>query len=108
MIGFYAPGVPSADQTMYYFRTPTPFSLPANLLGSYVNAISAATASAVFDVLKNGVSIGSITFAASGTAATFSTAATSFAAGDFFQISAPTIADDTLADISFGLLGTRP
>jgi hypothetical protein len=62
---------------------------------------TAATASTVFTVKKNGTSIGTITFAAGATSGTFSFSNTAIAAGDFITIEGPGTPDATLADIAF-------
>jgi hypothetical protein len=106
---FY-PGTPTASALILYLPFAVAVTLPANLAGSYVKAKTAATASTAFDVQKNGSSVGTITFAASGSAATFSTtggAAVSFAAGDVLSIVSPATPDATLSDIGFSLLANR-
>lgn len=104
-IQFYVGGAPLASEVLLYVPAMLPFSI-ANANVTAV-AITAATASTVFTIKKNSVSIGTITFAASGTVGTASITTTSFAAGDFFEIDAPSTADATLANISFSFLGTR-
>jgi len=60
----------------------------------------AATASATFTMLKNGISFGTINFAAAANTATFTVAAdTTFDVGDRLTITAPSPADATLADV---------
>ena len=82
--------------------------LPQNLTNSQFKAGTAATAEAVFDIQKNGSSIGSATFAASGTSASFTFSSDrDFAVGDYLDIIAPSSQDSTLADISFSLKGSR-
>jgi len=106
---FY-PGTPTASALVLYLPFAIAVTLPANLAGSYVKAKTAATASTAFDVQKNGSSVGTITFAASGSTATFSTtggAAVSFAAGDVISIVSPATPDATLSDIGFSLLANR-
>jgi hypothetical protein len=60
-----------------------------------------------FDLLKNGVSFGTVTFNVSATGSFTVASATSFAAGDVLTITAPATADSTLEDISITLVGTR-
>jgi hypothetical protein len=82
-------------------------TLPASLTGSSFDAGTAATASTVFTLKQNGSSIGTITFAASGTTGTVSFAsAVTFSAGDTFEIDAPATADATLANIAFTFAGS--
>ena len=106
---FY-PGVPSASAKIV--RTPVArvVTFPANFSGAYGKASANATASAAFDVQKNGASVGTITFAAGASTATFVTAGGTTvvtAAGDVMMIVAPVTADTTLADVGFVLAGTR-
>jgi hypothetical protein len=106
---FY-PGAPTSSAKVVRVPLARAVTFAANFSGSYAKAGTAATGSTAFDVQKNGSSIGTITFSASGSSATFTTsggAAQSFAAGDVLAIVAPSTADATLADIGFCLTGTR-
>jgi hypothetical protein len=105
----FAPGVLTASQKMLRVPVARAVAFPANFAGSYGKASAASTGTAVIDVQKNGVSIGSITFTASATAtfATSSGAAQSLAAGDVLSFIAPGSADATLADVGIVLSGTR-
>lgn len=101
-------GVPTASVVVLRLKTPTAFTLPQNLTGSQGVAEVAATAQTDFDIQKNGSSIGTMRFAASGTVPSFIfSSAVSFAAGDRLKVIAPATPDATLADIAFSLLGTR-
>jgi hypothetical protein len=106
-VAIFFPSKPSGSQVIARIVATRGFSLPSSFTTSRASAIAAATASTVFDIQKNGSSIGSATFAASATTATFSGTGGSFAAGDVLAIVAPASADATLADISFTLAGTR-
>lgn len=66
---------------------------------------SAATASTVISLKKNGTQFGTITFAAAGTSGTFSCTATSFAAGDVLTEVTPASPDTTAADLGVTLRG---
>jgi hypothetical protein len=104
---FY-PGVPSASVRVTRVPIARAVAFPSNFAGSVGIASVAATASTAFDVRKNGTSVGTITYAAGATTATFSTSgAVSFAAGDYLSIVAPATPDATLADPGFVLAGTR-
>jgi len=106
---FY-PGVPTASAKVLRVPIARAVSFPANFAGSYFTGSANATATTVFDVQKNGSSIGSISIAAGGTTATFTTTsgtAKTFAAGDVLSIIAPASPDATLADPGFVLAGTR-
>lgn len=102
-----APGS-SAKVVRYVFTRAGSF--PDDFSGSRASADTAATASTVFSIKKNGSTIGSITFGAGGSTGTFATTGSSaetFAAGDVLTVTAPASADATLADISINLAGTR-
>jgi hypothetical protein len=75
--------------------------------GSNMWAEVAATAETVFSITKAGVEIGTATFAASGTSATFNMDyAETFNADDILRIVSP-VQDATLAGIGWALKGTR-
>lgn len=106
---FY-PGVPTASAKVLRVPVARAVNFAANFAGSYAKASANATGSTVFDIQKNGSSIGSATFAAGAASATFTTSggtSQSLAAGDVLAIVAPATADATLADIGFALAGTR-
>ncbi len=100
--------VPSSQKVLLYVA-PQAFTIAATPAtpSSQGYADVAATASTTFDIQKNGVSIGSMVFAAAGTVASFTvTSATSFAAGDRLSVVAPASTDATLADVYFTIVGT--
>lgn len=105
---FY-PGIPGASAKVLRIPVARAVAFPDDFAGSYGMASVAATASAAFEVQKNGVSIGTITFAAAATTATFATsgASVSLVAGDILSIIAPASPDATLSDPGFALAGTR-
>ena len=81
---------------------------PSGLAGSEGFLGTAANAQTDFDIQKNGSSVGTMRFAASGTTATFIMAtSTSYAVGDRMEIVAPSPADANAADVSYALKGTR-
>lgn len=103
-------GTPGAGELLYRFRVPEASTLLPDLLGWSAQGDVAATASSVFDVRKNGATVGSITFAAAGTVATLTTSggtAVSLAANDFLDVVAPSPADATLADVTLSILIVR-
>ncbi len=80
---------------------------PANFSGSLAKADTAATASTVFNVLHNNVSVATITFGIGGTTGTFSMASPlSVGAGDSLDLLCPATADATLANVKVTLRGT--
>lgn len=106
-IGGGSYGTVAANAYVLNYKAVRAMTLPANFANSGVEAITAATASTVFTVLKNGVSIGTMTFAAAGTVPTFSVAGTtSLAVGDTLRIKGPGTPDTTLADLAITLKAT--
>lgn len=96
-----------ADSTIAAMIAGHAYTIGANFSGSYAKSSAAATSTTVFTVLKNGASIGTITFAAAATAGTFSTTtAVSVAAGDLIELRAQTVPDSTLAGFTFLIAGT--
>jgi hypothetical protein len=105
--GSYA-GVPTASLVLVRYPFPRAVAFPSGLTSSRGVAGVAATAITDFDIQKNGVSVGTMRFAAAATIATFIMAsATSFAAGDILTVVAPGTPDATLANLGFALAGTR-
>jgi len=103
-LAFNYSGVPDSGAVVQ-IAVPRQVTLANNAGGSYASARTAATAQTVFDVQENGVSIGSITFAASAAGGTFSIAGPRVInAGNRIAIVAPDPADATLADISVTLV----
>jgi hypothetical protein len=104
---FY-PGIPTDAAVVLRIPVARAVTFADDFSGSYGKASAASTGTAAFDVLKNGSSVGTITFTSSATA-TFVTAAgsLSLAAGDVLSITAPATADATLADVGIVLAGTR-
>jgi len=98
-------GKPDAAATVFMLQSARSFTIPTNFTASQAKASTAATASSVFTIYKNGSSIGTFTFAASGSTAVFSGAGASVVAGDLITIVAPGTQDATLANIAFTLAG---
>lgn len=101
-------GQPAAGATVLRLPMVRSVDFPTNLTASQGVIGTAATAQSDFDILKNGVSFGTMRFAAAGTTATFiSGAGASFSAGDVLTVTAPNPQDATLSDLGFILKGTR-
>jgi hypothetical protein len=99
-------GVPQngAPVTRYTFGESV--SLPSGLTGSVCTASTAATLATIFDIAKNGTNVGTMTFAAAATNATFAMASPhGFISGDVLTI-IPRRTDATLANLSGVLAGT--
>ena len=101
-------GKPSAGIVILRYPMPRAVRFEAGMSSSRGVAASAASASASFSIRKNGAEFATMTFAASGTNATFACATTTnFAAGEVLTVVAPSSPDDTLSDIGFALAGLR-
>jgi len=112
VIGATQPGVTGAAQKLLVHKLPHAITFPASLAGSYMTALTAATASTVFTLAyKRGgttTTIGVFTFAAGGTDATISgVVIPTLAAADIVMLSGPATADATLADIGASFLASK-
>ena len=110
-LDFFIAGAPTAAQLVYKHVAARRFTLNDELLSSVGHAGTVGTvAVSDFDVLRNGVSIGTISFAVSGSTATFVTSGTGeevFAIGDVLTVTAPSPANAALADIGISLFAYR-
>lgn len=107
-IGAQIAGSPTASLVMLRYKFPRTVVFPAGLTDSQGTAGTAATAQTDFDIRRNGVSVGTMRFAAAGTSATFIAASQqTYNAGDILTVVAPASPDATLAGVSFVLSGTR-
>ena len=100
-------GKPGDAAVILRFPMTRAVRFPTNLAASQGIAGTAATATATFNLAKNGSNFGTMVFAGSGTVPTFTGTQTDFAAGDILTLTAPSTADATLADIGFAFAGTR-
>jgi len=112
IIGVTQPGVTGAAQKLLVHKLPHAVTFPAGLAGSYMTALTAATATTVFTLAyKRGgttTTIGTFTFAAGGTDATISgVVIPTLAAADILLLSGPATADATLADIGISILASK-
>lgn len=107
-VGGGATGAPAASLVLLRYPFPREVRFPASFANSQGRAGTAATAQTDFGIRKNGVSVGTMRFAAAASTATF-IAATSmtFEQGDVLTVVAPGSPDATLADIGFALRGER-
>jgi hypothetical protein len=101
------PGAPTSSQRVFHHLAVAAFTLPASLTGSAGKAKTAATAQSDFDIQVNGVSKGTMRWAAAGTVPSFIFSSDlSVAANDEIEIIAPASADASLADLVWTLKGT--
>jgi len=107
-ITIFFPGVLNSNQEMVRINVVRSFVLPQNCVGSIATLAVEATASTVFKIKKNGAQIGTMTFAAGGSNATFSLSSdTTFNTGDIISVQAPASADATAAGIAITLSAMR-
>jgi hypothetical protein len=99
-------GKPLSSEILIKVIAPRAITYPANMAGSYAKCAIAPTASTVLDIQKNGVSVGTLTFAAASTTGVFSTTALSLVASDIISVRAPATIDATFADLAITLSGT--
>jgi hypothetical protein len=107
-VGFSVTGLPTDGAECLHFVAARAIDFPDNFSGAYGHCGVNPTATASFDLKKNGVSIGSISINTSGVF-TFNTtgAGTSLAAGDRLTVHAPSPQDATLSDVGVTFAGTR-
>lgn len=106
VISAFVGGQPQSSELLAVLFFVGDVTLPINLTGSYAYADTAPTGAYSIDIKKNGGSIGSIDFAASTNAATFTfSSGVNFTSGDKITLEAPVSTDATIADISISLLG---
>lgn len=107
-LAVFAGGVLGASEVFLLHVLPYAIEIASAAPNSHAVANIAATGSTTVTINKNGSSIGTIVWSASGTvgAFTFSSNVT-FAAGDKITLVAPSSADATLADIGITLAGFR-
>ena len=94
----------AGSQIVLYFLAVRALNIPANFAGSISEVLTAFTSAATYTIYHNGISVGTISFAASGTVGTFSTSsAFTMAVGDNMTIQAPSTADATAANMAITL-----
>jgi len=107
-VGAMVAGVPDAEAVCLRYKFPREVTFAAGLSPSQGVAGEAATGDTDFDIQLNGVSVGTMSFAAAANVATFDMSSeTVCEVGDVLTVIAPSSPDATLADISFVLAGTR-
>lgn len=102
-LGFFIGGEMTNAEIVARFVAVRAFTIPTSGTGSRATAETASTGNVAFDLLKNGVSFGTVTFNITATGVFTVASATSFAIGDVLKIVAPATADATLADVAINL-----
>jgi hypothetical protein len=99
-------GRPTANLVLQSYVFAAPATVPAGLSGSRGTAATAATASTTFNIQKNGANVGTMVFAPSAAAATFTmNSAILFNAGDVLTLVAPSAPDATVANLAWTIMG---
>lgn len=109
-VGGSMTGLPTASQVLMRYPFPRAVIFPAGLTSSRGFAAVGPTAQTDFSIKKNGVSVGTMRFSTGSPnnyASFIMASQTTFNAGDVLTVVAPSSPDTTLADIGFGLAGTR-
>lgn len=108
-LGFFVAGTLTATQLMLQYIFDQRVTFAANMAGSKFKNVTNPTSTATITLKKNGALIGATSTASisTGGAATFTTDAVTFAAGDVLTVFAQLVPDATLADVSFTLHGVR-
>lgn len=100
-------GAPTASQVLIRLRVARAVRFPAGLSGSFGQADTASTGTAVFSIRKNGSQFGTVTFTASASGVVAAASDANFAALDLLELVAPVTPDATLANIDFTISGLR-
>lgn len=102
-------GKPFNNEVLYSLEAPSTFIAAQGTSGSVAGADNPATALSVFSIQKNGVQIGTITYAAGSTVGVVNfPAQIIFLATDVLNVVAPSSVDATLSNIRMTLGFTRP
>jgi hypothetical protein len=103
-MALFVSGMPTANQLLFKMAIARPITIPVGATLSQAVAGTAATASYTLSLNKNGVSFGTITFAATKAVGTFTvSSSTSFVAGDVISVVAAATPDTTLSDVAITL-----
>ncbi|MEN3144640.1 DUF2793 domain-containing protein [Ochrobactrum sp. WV_118_8] len=103
-VSVYVPGTYGVSQKLLDYPMLFDASLSVGAVGSVAKAGTAPSAAKSLTILKNGISVGTVDFAASATDGTFTVeSGVTFVAGDVLGISAPATVDSTLADVAISL-----
>jgi hypothetical protein len=103
---FYIQGQPTASEQFPRFVIPRALTLPAGLTASRFSIGTNPAATMTFTIRKNGVSIGTVSFATNGVPTVVFASQQSFVAGDIFSVLAQASPDTTGADVSMTFVFT--
>lgn len=107
-LSVYAEGALTTSEIFLLHVLPYAIEIPSGAGASQAKSNVAATSSTTITINKNGSSIGTIVWSASGTTGAYTFASSiSFAAGDIITLVAPSSADATLADVGITLAAFR-
>jgi len=105
--GFYG-GTPSTSEVILAWVANETVVFPSGLSTSSAYAGTGPSAATDFDIQKNGVSVGTMSFAMSANTATFTfSSAQTFSAGDRFELIAPAGTLNSIADLIYSFGGTK-
>lgn len=108
IVGGFVSGVPGNASLLFVVLPSVAVTFAAAFAGSRAKSGVAATAATTLSIKKNGIQVGTISFAAGSAVGVFAAAAvTTLTNADELTIENQATADATLADIRFVLHGTR-
>lgn len=106
---FYPGQLVEPNQEVMYFPVARNFRILSNFTGSVGRAKTPPSADCVFNVMKNGTSVGAITAKNDGSFvfATGTGGVINFAIGDVLEVLGPAVPDTTIANFSLNLVGVK-
>lgn len=109
LLAVFVPGSLDSSQLLVrHVFTPISASFAAGFTGSKARARVAPVGEVVFSIKRNGVQVGTCTFAAGSLLGVFASAAvTEMIENDYLDLVAPAGVDGTIEDIAFTLKGTK-
>lgn len=107
-LGVYKPGRPVNGYFFLRYEAEQIVFIPAEFVGSRASATDAATATATFNILHNGVQVGTLEFAASALDGVFDMDDDlALAVGDILEIESPDPQDATLQNVTISIKAYR-
>lgn len=99
-------GKPTNSEVFPIWNVPRALKLPAGLAGSQFSVATPPTANTVFTFARNGLSIGTVTFAPSGVPTVSFLADVTFAAADQLTVQNQAVADATAGNVAMTFVFT--